>query len=93
MTFAAASTVRAGTPAAVSVLGGLVRSLPCYLIFCLVVALLAPSLGLLAVLLAVVACLGVGSVTWRTVPVAPGSTVSTQLRSLLATEAAQPNAR
>jgi hypothetical protein len=68
---AAGSSARAGVPAAVSVLVGLVRSLPCYLTFCLVTALLMPSLGLGAVLIALLACLGVGSVMWRTVPVSP----------------------
>ena len=68
---AVASSRRVGRPGAVSVLVGLVRSLPSYLAFCLVVALFAPSVGLLGVPVALVVCLGVAALTWRTVPLAP----------------------
>lgn len=82
---AAASSVRAGrrAPAAVSVLVGLVRSLPCYLAFCLAIALLVPALGLFAVPLALLACVGIGWMTWRTVPLAPKAVASTTLPRVL----------
>jgi hypothetical protein len=51
-------------------LTGLVRSLPCYLAFCLVIALTAPSAGLVAVALGLMACLGAAFATWRGVSVA-----------------------
>ena len=76
---AMASSIRAGAPAAVSVLVGLVRSLPCYLTFCLVVALLAPAVALFAVPVALLACGGVGLLTWRTVPLVSRSTAPTPL--------------
>jgi hypothetical protein len=62
---------RDGSPAGAHALLGLVRSLPCYLTFCLVVVLVAPSVGLPAVALALLACVATGRVTWRTVPLAP----------------------
>lgn len=54
--------------AAASALLGLVRSLPCYLTFCLVFALLAPALGLTAAALAVVGCLAAAQMTWARMP-------------------------
>lgn len=62
---------RDGPSAGAHALGGLVRSLPCYLTFCLVVVLAAPSVGLPAIALALLACLATGHLTWRTVPLAP----------------------
>jgi hypothetical protein len=70
-TLAAAVATQDGRPAGAHALAGLIRSLPCYLTFCLVVALGAPSLGAPAVALALVACLATGHVTWRGVPRAP----------------------
>jgi hypothetical protein len=61
---------REGPEAGAHALTGLVRSLPCYLAFCLVVALTAPSAGLAAVALGLLACLGAAFATWRGVPVA-----------------------
>jgi hypothetical protein len=52
-------------------LAGLIRSLPCYLTFCLVIALGAPLVGLPALALALLACLAAGHLTWRGVPRAP----------------------
>lgn len=60
---------RDGRSAGAYALGGLVRSLPCYLSFCLVVVLAAPSIGLVAVPLALLAGLAAARVTWRSVPV------------------------
>jgi hypothetical protein len=61
-----------GRPAAAQALHGLVRSLPCYLAFCLVIAVAAPAVAVLpAMAIAVAACLTVGRLTWRTVQVAP----------------------
>jgi hypothetical protein len=58
-----------GRPAAARALEGLVRSLPCYLAVCLVVALTAPAIQLLpAVAVALVACVATGKLTWRTLP-------------------------
>ena len=50
-------------------LTGLVRSLPCYLAFGLVVIVAAPSIGLASIALGLVACLGAAPATWRGVPV------------------------
>jgi hypothetical protein len=65
----AAHTRRRAT-ALTSALAGLVRSLPCYLVFCLVIVLATPTLGLAAIGLAVPACVAAGHATWRGVPVA-----------------------
>jgi hypothetical protein len=59
---------RRNAAAAASALLGLVRSLPCYLTFCLVFVLLAPALGLTAVALALVGCLAAAHLTWTRVP-------------------------
>jgi hypothetical protein len=69
-TLAVAVVMRDGRPAGAHALVGLVRSLPCYLTFCLVVVLAAPSVGLPAVALAVLACLAAARLTWRSVPLA-----------------------
>jgi hypothetical protein len=57
-----------GRPAAARALQGLVRSLPCYLAFCLAIAVTAPTVGLLpSVAAALVGCVVTGQLTWRTV--------------------------
>ncbi|HEY3188285.1 MAG TPA: hypothetical protein VGJ70_12480 [Solirubrobacteraceae bacterium] len=61
---------RDGRAAGAHALTGLVRSLPCYLTFCLVVACTAPSAGVAAVALGLLACLAAARATWRGVPVA-----------------------
>jgi hypothetical protein len=70
MTLAATVTVREGPSAGAHALFGLVRGLPCYLVFCLTAALTTPALGVAALAVAVPASLLAGVVTWRTVPVA-----------------------
>ncbi len=65
---AVAIVTRDGAPAGAHALTGLVRSLPCYLAFCLVVALTAPSTGLAAIALGLLACVGAACLTWRAVP-------------------------
>ena len=62
--------VRSGRDAGVHALGGLVRSLPTYLIFGVVVATVEPVNDMAAIPLALVACLAVGVATWRRVPTA-----------------------
>lgn len=59
-----------GRRAGAHALAGLVRSLPCYLTFCLVVALAAAPVGAAAVALGLLACLAAAAATWRAVPVA-----------------------
>jgi hypothetical protein len=61
---------RDGPLAGAHALTGLVRSLPCHLAFGFVVIVAAPSIGLAAIALGLVACLGTARVTWRGVPVA-----------------------
>jgi len=70
-TLAVALVTRDGPLAGAHALAGLIRSLPCYLTFCLVIALGAPSVGLPALALALLACLATGHLTWRSVPRAP----------------------
>jgi hypothetical protein len=70
-TLAIAVMKRDGSTAGAHVLDGLIRSLPCYLTFCLLVVLATPSVGLPAVALAVLGCLAAGRITWRAVPLAP----------------------
>jgi hypothetical protein len=60
---------RDGRSAGVHALSGLVRSLPCYLAFCLVVVFAAPSLGPASAALGLLACVTAARVTWRGVPV------------------------
>jgi hypothetical protein len=67
---AVAVVTRDGAPAGASALAGLVRSLPCYLAFCLVVVLTAPPFGLAATALGLLACGAAAVTTWRAVPVA-----------------------
>jgi hypothetical protein len=67
-TLAVAVVTRDGPVAGAFSLTGLVRSLPCYLAFCLVVAAAAPATGLGAVALGLVACLAIAGATWRRVP-------------------------
>ena len=70
-TFAIAVARRDGSTAGAHALTGLIRSLPCYLTFCLLVVLATPSVGLPAVALAVLGCLAAGRITWRAVPLVP----------------------
>jgi hypothetical protein len=57
--------------AAAATLRGVIRGLPCYLAFCLVVAFTAPLVGTpAAALLAGAVCLATCALTWRTVQVA-----------------------
>jgi hypothetical protein len=66
---------RAGDAAGADALAGLVRSLPCYLAFCLCAAIAMPAIGTLAIPLALVACLAIGRLTWRSLA-APASAPS-----------------
>lgn len=66
---AAAVVTRDGPRAGTHALTGLVRSLPCYLTFGLVVILAAPSIGLAAIAVGLPACLAAARATWRGVPV------------------------
>ena len=68
-TLAVAVVRRDGWTAGAYALNGLIRSLPCYLTFCLLVVLATPAVGLAAVALAVLGCLAAGGITWRGVPV------------------------
>ena len=70
-TLVAAVVTRDGPLAGAHALAGLIRGLPCYLTFSLVVVLGAPSMGSPALALALLACLTTGHLTWRTVPRAP----------------------
>jgi hypothetical protein len=64
-----------GRAAAAWALRGLVRSLPCYLTFCVVVATTAEALPLLgSIALALTASLIIGRSTWKNVPVAAAAT-------------------
>jgi hypothetical protein len=65
-----AVATRDGRPAGAHSLVGLVRSLPCYLTFCLLVVVALPSLGLAAIAPALLGCVAAGCLTWRRVPVA-----------------------
>jgi hypothetical protein len=58
---------RSGRAAGADVLAGLVRSLPCYVAFCVCAASTLPGLGLPAIPLALLGCVAVGGVTWRSV--------------------------
>jgi hypothetical protein len=66
---AVAVVTRDGASAGAHALAGLVRSLPCYLAFCLVVVLAAPSFGVAATALGLLACVAAALTTWRGVPV------------------------
>jgi hypothetical protein len=66
---AVAVVTRDGASAGAHALAGLVRSLPCYLAFCLVVVLAAPSFGVAATALGLLACVAAAATTWRAVPV------------------------
>jgi hypothetical protein len=70
-TLAVALVARDGALAGAHALAGMIRSLPCYLTFCLVVALGVPSAGTPALALALLACLATGHLTWRRVPRTP----------------------
>lgn len=71
LTLAVAVGGREGRQAGVRVLVGLVRGLPSYLAFCLVVALAAPRAGLASVPLGLLAALATASLTWRGVTAPP----------------------
>ena len=66
-TLTAAVTVGAGRRAGAAVLLGLVRSLPCYLAFCLVVALTARSTGVASIALAALVAIAAATANWRLV--------------------------
>jgi len=68
-TLALSVAARDGRLAGAHALTGLVRSLPCYLAFCVVVAITAPATGSAAVALGVLACVAAAGATWRGVPV------------------------
>jgi hypothetical protein len=68
MTLAVSVVRRDGPLAGAHALVGLVRSLPCYLTFCLVVALAASAAGLVSIALGLLACLAAARATWRVVP-------------------------
>ena len=61
---------RDGPSAGAHALAGLIRSLPCYLTFCLVIVLAAPTVGLPAIALVFLGCLVACGLTWRAVPLA-----------------------
>ena len=75
-TLTVVAVARDGAAAGVHALGGLVRSLPCYFAFCLVVALSTPVVGVAAAGLGLLACLGVATFTWRRVPKATSLGIS-----------------
>jgi hypothetical protein len=58
-----------GNGAGADSLAGLVRSLPCYLVFCVCTAATMPIVGISAIPLALTACLLVGRMTWTSVTV------------------------
>ena len=68
-TLAVVIATRDGAPAGAQSLSGLVRSLPCYLTFCLLAAVTAPAAGLAAVPVALAGAVAAARVTWRSVPV------------------------
>jgi hypothetical protein len=68
-TLAVVLVTRDGPLAGAHALAGLVRSLPCYLVFSVVIVLATPTLGLAAIGLAVATCVAAGRATWRGVPV------------------------
>jgi hypothetical protein len=59
---------RSGAAAGVHALAGLVRSLTCYLTFCVSAAVTIPLVGAAAVPLALIGCLAAGRATWRALP-------------------------
>jgi hypothetical protein len=70
MTLVVAVVARGGSTAGAQVLLGLVRSLPCYLTFCLVIVVAVPSLGLPALAMALLGCAAACRLTWRGLPLA-----------------------
>ena len=58
---------RAGNNAGADALAGLVRSLPCYLAFCLCAAITIPAAGTPAIPPALLAALAIGRLTWRSI--------------------------
>ena len=69
LTFTVVVVNRDGRHAGVHALSGLVRSLPCYLTFCVVAAVATPLAGSVAIPLGLLAGLTAAFVTWRGVPV------------------------
>jgi hypothetical protein len=69
-TLAVVIVARDGAPAGAHALTGLVRSLPCYLTFCLIAGLAVPAAGLAAVPAALLGAVATAGMTWRGVPVA-----------------------
>ena len=69
-TLAVVVVTRDGALAGAHGLTGLVRSLPCYLTFCVVVALVSPTAGPAAIAIGLLGCLAAARATWRAVPVA-----------------------
>ena len=59
---------RDSSPAGAHALLGLLRSLPCYLTFCLIAVFAVPFIGMPAVALALLGCMAVGTVAWQRVP-------------------------
>jgi hypothetical protein len=74
---AVAVVTRDGAPAGAHALTGLVRSLPCYLAFCLAVTVTAPAAEVGAVPIGVGACLATAGATWRGVRVARAGALAT----------------
>jgi len=72
-TLTVVAVTRDGAAAGVRTLDGLVRSLPCYYAFSLIVGLAMPVSGLAAVGLGLIVCLVAARFTWRRVPVATAS--------------------
>jgi hypothetical protein len=83
MALAVTVIARDGRRAGAYALAGLVRSLPCYLAFCLVVALAVPAAGPAAVALGPLACVAAARATWRGVPVAPRVSPGRMMRAPL----------
>jgi hypothetical protein len=70
-TLAVSVMARDGRRAGAHVCGGLVRSLPCYLTFCILVVATEPRIGPLATAAALLGCGISGRLTWRSVRVGP----------------------
>jgi len=69
LTLAMAVGLRGGSASSAHALTGLVRGLPCYLAFCLTVAITAPVAGAFAVALGLLAALAAAGPAWRGIPV------------------------
>lgn len=62
------AVTRDGAAAGVHTLTGLIRSLPCYLAFCVTVAVAVPFAGIAAVGIGLLSCLLAAACTWKRVP-------------------------